>query len=60
MTIDEAIKRLQARVAYAKKNYPDYPADDVMLGIEALKNWKLLRQGRARVIAPLLKGETES
>jgi hypothetical protein len=59
MTIDEAIKVLGDY--NPEEGYTDYHSiwEALTLGIEALKKWKVLREGRVCVIDPLLPGETE-
>jgi len=59
MIIGEAIKRLKARVEYGRTNYPDFPIDDVQLGIEALKReqeWRRRWPHQSHLPFP---GETE-
>ncbi|GAI37786.1 unnamed protein product [marine sediment metagenome] len=59
MTVDEAIKSLEARVAYGKKNYPGYPTHDIQLGIEALKAVKEARLGILDLMPSALPGEAK-
>ncbi len=59
MTIDGAIKNLsKIALIYQGSSWKD-ERGALELGVEALKKWKLLREGRAGIIDPLLPGETE-
>jgi len=59
MTLQEAIEtsEMEQWRNYIERGNPIYEAHQ--LGIEALKKWKVLREGRTGIIDPLLPGETE-
>ena len=59
ITINRAIRDLQARVdgEFSIKGIDN--CEDIKLGIEALKAWRRLKQGHQFTTASLLPGETE-
>lgn len=59
MTIDEAIKRLQASIAETGDDTVDTLTEAERLGIEALRYIKLARQHDLYVKPSRLPGETE-
>jgi len=59
MKLQKAIEILKAHADFNQDTLDQLTLDALKLGIEAMQKWKLLRQGRAGVIDPLLPGETE-
>ena len=59
MTIDEAITQITYTLRPGAFVWTPEFAEAAKLGLEALKKWKVLREGRAGIIDPLLPGETE-
>jgi hypothetical protein len=57
ITLNKAVEIQELVLALAgKKISPDQRAA-IMLGVAAMKQWKLLREGRVGPIDPLLPGE---
>jgi len=59
MTLDEAIKRMEARISWIQNHYPGEDVSDMELLIEAGKLIKFWRQDNVYPDYTLLPGETE-
>lgn len=59
MTIDETIKRLQSRLTSRGVIQFGNPDADLLLGIEALKAFRVYRLANESWLSLLLSGETE-
>lgn len=58
MTLHKAIEILSDSAYRGSTTFNEDFKDAQKLGIEALKKWKILREGKAGTIDPLLPGET--
>jgi hypothetical protein len=57
ITLNKAIEIQELNLKEAGPKMPRDIRDATILGVEALKKWKLLREGRLGPIDPLLPGE---
>jgi len=57
ITLKKAIELLTDETSSPRYTYDPDLRVSMMLGVEAMKKWKLLREGRLGPIDPLLPGE---
>jgi len=59
MKLEKAIEILSEEVKHPYSAKRMARPDAIKLGIEAMKKWQVLREGRLGIIDPLLPSETE-
>ena len=59
MTLDKAIKQLQSRINKSPETRFGDDQEALMLGVEALKRLKRVRDGKPGYLLNLMPGETE-